>query len=68
LTIHGITKQVTLDLVHKGTIENPMNKKTTSGFQLTGTIKRSDFDLAPKTPSAILSNEVKIKADGEFTK
>lgn len=68
LTIHGITKQVTLDLVHKGTIENPMNKKTTSGFQLTGTIKRGDFDLAPKTPSAILSNEVKIKADGEFTK
>ncbi len=68
LTIHGVTKPVTLDLVHKGTIENPMSKKPTSGFQITGTIKRTDFDIAAKTPSAVLSNEVKIVANGEFTK
>lgn len=68
LTIHGITKPVTLDLVYKGTIENPMSKKPTSGFQVTGTIKRTDFDIAAKTPTAILSNEVKITANGEFTK
>ena len=27
LTMHGITKPVIMDLVYKGTIENPMNKK-----------------------------------------
>ena len=68
LTIHGITKPVTLDLVYKGTIENPMSKKPTSGFQVTGTIKRTDFDIAAKTPTAVLGNEVKITANGEFTK
>jgi len=45
LNLHGITKQVTMDLRYKGTIENPMSKKQTAGFQVTGTIKRSDFNL-----------------------
>lgn len=66
LTIHGVTKQVTLDLVYRGTIENPMSKKPTAGFQLTGSIKRSDFGIGPKFPAPMISDEVRIKADGEF--
>ncbi|MDR0792436.1 MAG: YceI family protein [Chitinophagaceae bacterium] len=66
LTMHGVTKQVTMDLLHRGTIENPMSKKPTAGFQLTGTIKRSDFHVGDKFPSAMVSDEVRIKADGEF--
>ena len=66
LTMHGITKEVTMDLVHRGTIENDMNKKQTAGFQLTGTINRSDFGIGPKFPPPMISDEVRIKADGEF--
>jgi len=66
LNLHGITKQVTMDLRYKGTIENPMSKKQTAGFQVTGTIKRSDFNLGNGFPPPMISNEVEIKADGEF--
>lgn len=66
LSLHGITKEVTLDLQYKGTVENPMSKKQTAGFQVTGTIKRSDFNLGNGFPPPMISNEVRIKADGEF--
>jgi polyisoprenoid-binding protein YceI len=66
LTMHGITKEVTMDLFYKGTIEHPMNKKQTAGFQLTGIIKRTDFGIGNQFPSVMLSDEVRIKADGEF--
>ena len=66
LTMHGITKPVSMNLLYKGTVENPMSKKATAGFQITGTLKRSDFNLGGKFPSAMISDEVSIKADGEF--
>lgn len=66
LTIRDITKPVTMELVYRGTIENPQSKATTAGFQLTGTIKRSDFNIGPKFPAPMISDEVRIKADGEF--
>ena len=67
LTLHGVTKPVTLDLEYRGTTENPMSKKATAGFQLTGTIKRSDFSIGTKFPDQMVSDVVRIKADGEFT-
>jgi len=66
LTMHGITKKVTMDLWYRGTNVDEKTKKSTSGFQLTGVIKRSDFNIGPKFPALVLSDEVKIKADGEF--
>ena len=68
LSLNGVTKPVTMDLWYRGTIENPMSKAPTSGFQVTGTIKRSDFNLGAGFPAPMLSDEVKIKADGEFSK
>lgn len=68
LTMHGITKEVVMDLEHRATIENPMNKKPTAGFRLTGAIKRSDFNIGPGFPDAAIGDVVKIKADGEFAK
>ena len=66
LTLHGITRQVTMDLLYKGTVENPMSKKQTAGFQVTGVIKRSDFNVGNGFPAPMISDEVTIKADGEF--
>lgn len=66
LSLHGVTKEVVMDLWYRGTIENPQSKDVTSGFQLTGVLKRSDFNIGPKFPAPMISDEVKIKADGEF--
>ena len=66
LTLHGITKSVIMDLEYKGSTENPMSKKMTAGFQVTGSIKRSDFNLGTNFPAPMISDEVRIKADGEF--
>jgi len=66
LTLRGVTKPVTMDLKYKGTVENAMNKKQTAGFQVTGVIKRSDFNLGSGFPAPMISDEVRIKADGEF--
>lgn len=66
LTLHGITKPVTMNLRYNGTIENEKSKVKTAGFQLTGVIKRSDFNVGPGFAAAMISDEVQIKADGEF--
>ena len=68
LTMHGVVKPLELKLWYRGTMENPGNKKTAAGFQVTGSLQRSDFALGEKFPEAILSNEVMLKADVEFTK
>ena len=68
LTLHGVTKTVTMDLLYRGSVENPGNKKQTAGFQLTGTIDRRDFNLGNDFPPPMISNTVRIKADGEFTR
>ncbi len=66
LTMHGITRPVILNLKYRGTTQNPMTKAATAGFQLDGVIKRSDFNVGPGFPAPMLSDEVQIKADGEF--
>jgi polyisoprenoid-binding protein YceI len=68
LTLHGVTKSVTMDLWYRGTIVNPMSKKDDAGFKLTGVIKRTDFGFAPQAGSTMLSDEVTITANGEFGK
>lgn len=66
LTMHGITKSVILDLIYKGTVENPTSKKQTAGFQINGVIKRMEFGVGSKFPAELISDEVRIKVDGEF--
>src|SRR5690554_1742866 len=68
LTFHGVTKPVTLDVWYRGTIENPQSGDVISGFQVTGEVKRSDFNLGPDFPEQVLSDKVRIKVDGEFKK
>jgi polyisoprenoid-binding protein YceI len=68
LTLHGVTKPVTMDLWYRGTVTNPMSKKDDAGFKVSGVIKRSDFNFAPQAASAMLSDEVTITANGEFAR
>lgn len=66
LTMHGVTKLVTVDLLYRGQKISPISSKQTSSFQITGVIKRSDFNIGGKFPDAIISDDVRIKANGEF--
>jgi len=68
LTLHGITKPVMMNLIYKGKTINPMSKKETVAFQISGSVKRSDFEIGAKFPDAMVSEIVRIKADGEFVK
>lgn len=68
LTMHGVTKPVTLTAIYNGTVENPMSKKPVAGFTITGAIKRADFGIASEMPAAILGETINLRASGEFTK
>ena len=67
LSFHGITKAVTLDVTYFGTVVNPMSKAETAGFKIKGTIKRSDFNLGANFPEAVISDNIQIIADVEFS-
>jgi len=67
LTFHGVTKQITLEAIANYGV-HPMSKKTLAGFKVTGTIKRSDFGIAPSMPPAMLGDEVNIVANTQFAK
>lgn len=67
LTMHGVTKPVSLVLVYRGSTVNQMNKKVTYAYQVLGTLKRSDFGIGAKFPEAIVSDMVRIKGDFELT-
>lgn len=68
LTIHGTTKQVVLDVKHKGTINDPYGNER-AGFKLTGTINRFDFGLkwnaALEAGGLVVGEEVDINCNIE---
>jgi len=67
LTMHGVTKPVTLDVVYNGTITHPMSKKLIAGFKVSGTFKRSDFGVGGAM-TGVVSDEVTLIANAEFVK
>lgn len=67
LTFHGVTKPVTLEVWHRGTVQDQKGNSV-SGFAISGTVSRSDFNLGPDFPEAMLSDKVVIDVDAEFKK
>ena len=67
LTLLNVTREVTVTMTHRGTVENPMaDGAKVAGIQITGVIDRSHFNLGEGFPPPMISNEVRIVADGEF--
>ncbi len=64
LTLHGVTKPVTLDVTLVGAGTNPLNKKVTVGFEATGTLKRSDFGV--KTYVPLIGDDLHLVIAGAF--
>jgi polyisoprenoid-binding protein YceI len=68
LTLHGVTKSVTLDVDGPAPPQTDKNGKTRSGFSATGKLKRSDFNFGSKFPSAMIGDDVKFSIDVEIDK
>ena len=58
LTMHGVTKPVTLDVVFNRKAIHPRNKKLFAGFSATGQLKRADFGIKFLVPG--VSDEVRL--------
>ena len=65
LTIKGVTKKVTLNLVLLGTSMDQRSNKKVAGFKASGYIKRTDFGVGGM-PSMVVSEDVELRASGEF--
>lgn len=65
LTIHGVTKAVTIDAKLNARSEHPMKKVPAIGFDGTLKIKRSDFGMGKYVPN--VSDEVDIRITTEAT-
>ncbi|NKY51899.1 YceI family protein [Nocardia vermiculata] len=62
VTLGGVTKPVTLD-VEWGGVQPFQDGSRHAGFSATGSIKRSEFDVAPALPTAMLSDKIAIELD-----
>ena len=58
LTLHGVTKPVTLDVTVNNVGEHPIRKAPAAGFDATATVKRSDFGISKYIPG--VSDDIKI--------
>jgi polyisoprenoid-binding protein YceI len=64
LTLHGVTKPVTLDVRLHGAGMNPLAKAQTIGFDATATIRRSEFGVATFLPA--IADAVTLTISAEF--
>ena len=63
LTLHGVTRPVTLDVVHVGHGEDPWGGYR-RGFSATTSIKRSDFDMTYDLGPASEEMQLEISIEG----
>jgi polyisoprenoid-binding protein YceI len=71
LTIHGVTRPVTLDVTSEGRGKDPWGGER-AGFSATGKIKRSEFGLTwnqvLETGGFVVGDDIKISLDIELVK
>lgn len=67
LTLHGVTKPVTFNIVFNGGASSPMGGSSYDlGFHATATIKRSDFGLNQMIWSNFVSDDVNLTIEAMF--
>jgi polyisoprenoid-binding protein YceI len=70
LTIHGVTRETSLDYEHSGAVTDPFGNVKVGG-SLTGTVNRNDWGLVWNVPlgggGMLVSEKIKIEVDGELT-
>jgi len=68
LTLHGVTKPVTLNVEGPTGPVQGMDKKQHQGFSGTTTISRTAFGIAAKFPSAVVGDDVQLTFDLDVAK
>ncbi|HTX41835.1 MAG TPA: YceI family protein [Acidobacteriaceae bacterium] len=68
LTLHGVTKPVTLNVEQPVGPVNGMGHKEHMGFSATTTLKRTDFGIAPNFPAAMVGDEIALTIDLDAVK
>ena len=66
LTLHGVSKPLTLHATFNGAGVNLLDKKETVGFQLSGSLKRSDFGVTKYVP--LVSDDISLMIAAAFEK
>lgn len=66
LTLHGVTKSVTLNVKLNKLDASPVTQKMTAGFSATATIKRSDFGIDKFAPG--VSDDAAVVIEAEASK
>lgn len=64
LTLHGVTKPVTLDVTFNGAGTKPIVNSDALGFSATGSFKRSDFGISQYVP--LVGDDVALTIEAEF--
>lgn len=64
LTLHGVTKPVTLDATFNGGGVNPLSKAYVLGFNAKGIIKRTEFGITTYAP--LVGDDVELTISAEF--
>lgn len=63
LTYGTITKPVVLDVELGGVLDVPGTDQRRAGLAATGEVRRSDFKVAPGTPTALVGDVIKVEID-----
>lgn len=66
LTLHGVTRPVTLDAKFNAAGVNPLDRRYTAGFDATAHIRRSDFGVSKYVP--LVGDDVEITISAAFEK
>jgi len=66
LTLHGVTKSVTLDTTFGGLTTDPFSGADDIGFHATTTLKRTDFGLTGMVWESVVSDDVKLTIEAMF--
>ncbi len=66
LTLHGVTRPVTLDVRFVGAGLNLLFRQYTIGFEATGAINRADFGVSNLVPA--IGNTTTLRLNGAFVK
>lgn len=68
LTLHGVTKPVTLQVEAPVGPMNGMGNKQHMGYSASATISRIAFGIGTKVPNAVLSDEIKLTIEIDSVK
>ena len=67
LNMHGVTKELTLFMVHNGTV-NTRRGNELAGLYFSTTFNRSDFNIGEEMPTTVVADEIELDAEIEIVK